>query len=195
MSIYTNAVYHSNIRKFASDEQEQIGNDQEARRINSLKLVVNNPQMVTADRIKAAYALYQSGEFGDVPLTDILKGIGRDIQYGVKEDYTDLAEGAKDLYSQLHKKYTVAKNDAISRYNKFKADLPGMYAEGKKQLGDFYDANKGAVWAGGLGALGGGTIGASVAKNKLLGGLVGAGVGAGASLGALRIAKYLGYDI
>ena len=79
MSIYTNAVYRSRIRKFANDnpentiaEQEQLAYDQEMWRLNSLMDIVNNPKMVTADRIKAAYELYQSGKLGDVPLKDII---------------------------------------------------------------------------------------------------------------------------
>lgn len=156
--------------------------------VPGLMRIINNPNASTADKLQAAYKMQQLGRGSDVPLKAIATGALDEIKAGVKSDL-------ESLRNRLHKKYTVLRGDARARFNKFKKDLPGMYAEGKKQLGDFYDANKSAIWAGGLGALGGGTIGASVAKNKLLGGLVGAGVGAGVSLGALRIAKYLGYDI
>jgi hypothetical protein len=183
MSIYTNAVY--GMRKRANYGANSADYDPEADYYFS---IINDPNVSTADKLQAAYGLKQLGRGSDVPVRDIATGALCEIKSGVKSDYDSLR-------NRLHKKYTVLKGDAKARFNKFKNDLPGMYAEGKKQLGDFYDSNKSAIWAGGLGALGGGTIGASVAKNKLLGGLVGAGVGAGVSLGALRIAKYLGYDI
>ena len=156
--------------------------------MGKLNKILNNPKATTADKLAVASRLVELGKYKDIPVKNILRGGWEDIKSGATKDIN----GLKAL---LHKKYTVAKNDAKSRYNKFKSDLPGMYAEGKKQLGDFYDANKGAIWAGGLGAVGGGTIGASLAKNRVLGGLVGAGVGTGVGLGAYRIAKYLGYDI
>lgn len=153
-----------------------------------LRRILSDPSSSTKDKLQAAYRMMRYVGSPGTSMENIVKSALGDIKSGVKADL-------ESLRNRLHKKYTVAKNDAEARYNKFKADLPGMYAEGKKQLGDFYDANKSAIWAGGLGALGGGTIGASVANNKLLGGLVGAGVGTGVGLGALRIAKYLGYDI
>jgi hypothetical protein len=185
MSIYTNAVYGMRKRAYDGPPTES---PREAQEIDTLRGILDDPSASTRDKIQAAYSLQQLGVGIGDSIGAVAQGALSDVRKGFKQD-------RDAVLSRLHKKYIVAKNDAISRYNKFKADLPGMYAEGKKQLGDFYDANKSAIWAGGLGALGGGTIGASVAKNKLLGGLVGAGVGAGVSLGALRIAKYLGYDI
>lgn len=206
MSIYTNAI--CGMRKYADDKQLSSALDQSVVSANrsiaklltpsmtpadlykiktvtpGLRHILGDPNASTKDKLQAAYRMMQYVGSPGTSVENIAKSALGDIKSGVKADLT-----------RLHKKYTVLKGDAKARFNKFKNDLPGMYAEGKKQLGDFYDANKSAVWAGGLGALGGGTIGASVAKNKLLGGLVGAGVGAGVSLGALRIAKYLGYDI
>ena len=177
------SIYNSALRKCAAYDAQQAMtgyNPETAQYIEAL----NSPGLSTAEKLEIATELAKLGDYKNIPVKDILRGGLEDIKSGATKDI-----------NKLHKKVTVAKNDAKARYNKFKANLPSMYAEGKKQLGDFYDANKGAILAGGLGAVGGGTIGASLAKNRVLGGLIGAGVGTGVGLGAYRIAKYLGYDI
>jgi hypothetical protein len=181
------SIYNSALRKYAAYDAQQAMTDYNPETAPFIE-ALNDPNLSTAERLEIAVELAKLGDYKNIPVKNILRGGWEDIKSGATKDINDLK-------TRLLKKYTVAKNDAKARYNKFKADLPGMYAEGKKQLGDFYDANKGAVWAGGLGAVGGGTIGAALAKNRVLGGLVGAGVGTGVGLGAYRIAKYLGYDI